>query len=45
MRKPHDGKIHNLYLSPNIIRTSKSRKMGWEEHVLPMASINTMHTI
>jgi len=45
MRKLHDGEIHNLYLSPNIIRTSKSRKMEQEGNVLPMASINTKHTI
>jgi len=45
MRKLHDGHTHNLYFSPYIIRTSKSRKMGWEGHVLPMASTNTMHTI
>jgi len=45
MRKLHDGELHNLYLSPNIIRVSKSRKMGQEGHVLPMALTNTMHTI
>jgi len=45
MRKVHDGEIHNLYLSPNITRTSKSRKMGQEGHVLPTASMNTMHTV
>jgi len=45
MRKLHDGEIHDLYFSLNIIRTSKSRKMGREGHVLPMAWINTMHTI
>jgi hypothetical protein len=45
MRKLHDGELHNLYLPPNIVRMSKSRKMEQEGHVLPMASINTMHTI
>jgi len=45
MRKLHDGELHNLYFTPNTIRTSKSRKMGREGHVLLMASINTMHTI
>jgi hypothetical protein len=26
-RKLHDGELHNLYLSPNIIRQIKSRRM------------------
>jgi hypothetical protein len=29
-RKLHNEELHNLYCSPSIIRTSKSRKMEWE---------------
>jgi hypothetical protein len=28
-RKMHDVELHNLYSSPNIIRTIKSRRMRW----------------
>jgi hypothetical protein len=27
------GEIHRLYSSPSIIRTIKSRRMGWAGHV------------
>jgi hypothetical protein len=32
-RKLHNGELHNLYLSPDIIRQIKSRRMRWAEHV------------
>jgi hypothetical protein len=32
-RRLHDGKLHNLYNSPNIIRVMKSRKMRCVGHV------------
>jgi hypothetical protein len=32
-RKLHNGKLHRLYSSPNIIRQIKSRRMRWMEHV------------
>jgi hypothetical protein len=32
-RKLHDEELHNLYFSPNIIRTLKSRRMRWAGHV------------
>jgi hypothetical protein len=35
-RKLHTGKIHNLYLSPDIIRQIKSRRMRWVGHVARM---------
>jgi hypothetical protein len=28
-RKLHNGELHNLYSSPNIIRMIKSRRMRW----------------
>jgi hypothetical protein len=32
-RKLHNEELHNLYSSPNIIRTIKSRRMRWARHV------------
>jgi hypothetical protein len=35
-RKLHNGELHNLYLSPDIIRQIKSRRMRWAGHVARM---------
>jgi hypothetical protein len=35
-RKLHNEKLRNLYFSPNIIRTIKSRWMRWARHVTRM---------
>jgi hypothetical protein len=35
-RKLHNGQLHNLYSSPDIIRQIKSRRMMWAEHVARM---------
>jgi hypothetical protein len=32
-RKLHNEELHNLFSSPSIIRTIKSRRMRWAEHV------------
>jgi hypothetical protein len=32
-RKLHNGELHNLYPSPDIIRQMKSRRMRWAGHV------------
>jgi hypothetical protein len=32
-RKLHNGELHNLYSSPDIIRQTKSRRMRWAGHV------------
>jgi hypothetical protein len=32
-RKLHNGELHNLYSSPDIIRHIKSRRMRWVGHV------------
>jgi hypothetical protein len=32
-RKLHNEELHTLYLSPNIIRMTKSRRMRWAGHV------------
>jgi hypothetical protein len=35
-RKLHSGELHNLYLSPDIIRQIKSRRMKWAGNVAHM---------
>jgi hypothetical protein len=35
-RKLHNGKLHNMYSSPNIISMIKSRRMMWAGHVACM---------
>jgi hypothetical protein len=35
-RKLHSGELHNLYLSLDIVRQMKSRRMGWAGHVARM---------
>jgi hypothetical protein len=35
-RKFHSGELHNLYLSPSIVRQIKSRRMRWAGHVARM---------
>jgi hypothetical protein len=37
-RKLHNGKLHNLYFYPNVIRTIKSRRMGLAGNVARMGS-------
>jgi hypothetical protein len=32
----HNGELHSLYSSPNIVRVVKSRRMRWAEHVACM---------
>jgi hypothetical protein len=35
-RKLRNAELHNLYASPSIIRTIKSRRMRWARHVARM---------
>jgi len=35
-RKLHNEELNDLYLSPNIVRVIKSRRMRWEGHVARM---------
>jgi hypothetical protein len=35
-RKLHNEELHNLYSSPSIIRTIKSRRMRWAGHLTRM---------
>jgi hypothetical protein len=39
-RKLHNEELRDLYSSPSIIRTSKSRKMRWAGHEARMGEMN-----
>jgi hypothetical protein len=40
-RKLHNGELHNLYSSPDIIRQIKSRRMRWAGHMACMGEMCT----
>jgi hypothetical protein len=40
-KRLHNGKLHNLYASPNIIMVINSRRMRWAGHVAHMGQIKT----
>jgi hypothetical protein len=44
-RKLHNEELHNLYLSPNIIRQTKSSRMRWAVHVACMGEERKVHNI
>jgi hypothetical protein len=44
-RKLHNGEIHNLYSSPDIIRHIKSRRMRWARHVARMAEGRNVYRV
>jgi hypothetical protein len=44
-RKLHNGELHNLYSSPDIIRQIKSRRMGWAEHVARMGEGRNVYRV
>jgi hypothetical protein len=44
-RKVHNEKFHNLYSSPDIIRTIKSKKVRWAGHVARMEYIISAYNI
>jgi hypothetical protein len=41
----HNGELHNLYFSPNIIRMIKSRRMRWSGHVARMGEKRNAYMI
>jgi hypothetical protein len=41
----HNEKFHNLYLSPNIIRQIKSRRMRWTVHVARMGAERKVYKV
>jgi hypothetical protein len=44
-RKVHNEELHNLYFSPNITRTIKSRRMRWAGHVARMGEERNAYRI
>jgi hypothetical protein len=44
-RRLHNGELHNLYLSPDIIRQIKSRRMRWAGHVARMGEGRNVYTV
>jgi hypothetical protein len=44
-RKLHNGELHNLYSSPDIIRLIKSRRMRWARHVACMGEGRNVYRV
>jgi hypothetical protein len=44
-RKLYNGELHNLYLSPDIIRQIKSRRMRWAGHVACMGEGRNVYRV
>jgi hypothetical protein len=44
-RKLHNGELHILYSSPDIIRQIKSRKMRWARHVARMGEGRNVYRV
>jgi hypothetical protein len=44
-RKLHNGELHNLYLSPDIIRQIKSTRMTWAGHVARMGEGRNVYRV
>jgi hypothetical protein len=44
-RKLHNGELHNLYSSPDIIRQMKSRRMRWAGHVARMGEGRDVYSV
>jgi hypothetical protein len=44
-RKMHNGELHNLYSSPDIIRQIKSRSMRWAGHVARMGEGRNVYRV
>jgi hypothetical protein len=44
-RKLHNEELHNLYSSPNINRTIKSRRIRWAGHVARMGEKRNAYRI
>jgi hypothetical protein len=44
-RKLHNGQLHNLYSSPDIIRQIKSRIMRWVGHVARMGEGRNVYRV
>jgi hypothetical protein len=44
-RKLHNGELHNLYRSQNIIRIIKSKRMRWAGHVARMGEKRNVYRL
>jgi hypothetical protein len=44
-RKLHNGELHNLYSSPDIIRQLKSRRIRWAGHVARMGAGRNLYRV
>jgi hypothetical protein len=44
-RKLHSEDLHNLYLSPDIIRQIKTRRMRWAGHVARMGEGRNLYRV
>jgi hypothetical protein len=44
-KKLHSGELHNLYLSPHIIRQIKSRRMSWAGNVESMGEGRNVYRV
>jgi hypothetical protein len=44
-RKLHNGELHNLYSSPDIVRQIKSGRMGWAGHVARMGEGRNVYRV
>jgi hypothetical protein len=44
-RKLHNGKLHNWYSSPDIIRQIRSRRMRWAGHVARMGEGRNVYRV
>jgi hypothetical protein len=45
LRKLHNGELHNLYSSPDIVRQIKSRRMRWAGHVACMGEGRNVYRV
>jgi hypothetical protein len=44
-RKLHNEELHNLYISPDIIRQIKSKRMRWAGHVARMGEGRNVYRV
>jgi hypothetical protein len=44
-RKLHNDELNDLYSSPNIVRTIKSRRMGWAGYVARMGEKSSIYRV
>jgi hypothetical protein len=44
-RRLHNEELHNLYISPNIIRMTTSRRMRWMGHVARIGEMRNAYKI